>query len=299
MASITNKNGLLGRIALLITTLIWGTTFVLMENTLDSIPTFFILSFRFTTGALLLLAVSFKKLKKLDLKYILSGLLMGVCLFLSYAFQTMGLSDPKTTPGKNAFLTAVYCVIVPFLTWIVNKKRPDKFNLMASFFCIVGIGLVTLDSALNICVGDILTMIGGFFFAVHIIVTSAALEGRSPLLLTALQFATAAILSWICAFSFETMPTSIPKDSLLSIVYLSLTATTACYLLQTFGQKYTPPSTVAIIMSLEAVFGIAFSLIMAAEAITLRLGIGFALIFIAVVISETKLSFLKKSKRTD
>ncbi len=298
MRFLKNRIGLLARLALLAATLIWGTTFVIMENTLETIPVFFILAFRFTVGSVLLFAVSYRKLKTLDKKYILFGASMGVFLFASYSFQTLGLTDPATTPGKNAFLTAVYCIIVPFLSWIVVKKRPDRFNILAAVLCLTGIGLVTLDSALRICTGDILTMVGGFFFAVHIIVTSRALEGRDPVLLTALQFASAALLSWIVSISTKQFPQNIGSSALVSMVYLSLMATTVCYLFQTFGQKYTPPETVAILMSLEAVFGIVFSLIMQAEGITLRLAFGFALIFVAIIISETKLSFIKKNRNT-
>ena len=61
-------------------------------------------------------------------------------LFLAYYTQTVGITD--TTPGKNAFLTAVYCVLVPFLFWAVDKARPDKFNIIAAVLCIAGIGLV-------------------------------------------------------------------------------------------------------------------------------------------------------------
>ena len=299
MSFLRKRIGLLSRLALLAATLIWGTTFVIMENTLETIPAFFILAFRFTAGSVLLFAVSFRKLKRLDRKYIIYGASMGVFLFASYSFQTIGLNDPATTPGKNAFLTAVYCIIVPFLSWIVIKNRPDRFNIIAAVLCLTGIGLVTLDGELNICTGDILTMTGGFFFAVHIIVTSQALKGRDPVLLTALQFASAAILSWIIGFSTEQFPHAIGSNAVISLVYLSLMATTVCYLFQTFGQKYTPPETVAILMSLEAVFGILFSLLMHAEGITLRLAMGFSVIFIAIIISETKLSFLMKKNKAE
>lgn len=289
--------GILGRIALLAATLIWGTTFVLMKQTLETIPTFFLLAIRFSIGAILLFLVCIRKLKSLDKKYIMYGITMGVFLFLSYSFQTLGLTDPLTTPGKNAFLTAVYCIIVPLLMWIVFKKRPDIYNLVAAILCIVGIGLVTLDSALRICLGDILTIVGGVFFSAHIIVTSKALDGRDTIMLTAIQFATAAVLAWIVSFCFEQPPAVIPRSAVMSIAYLSIMATTVCYLFQTFGQKYTPPSTVAILMSLEAVFGIIFSLLLDAEEIKLRLAVGFILIFFAIIVSETKLSFLKKRKK--
>ncbi len=68
---------------------------------------------------------------------------MGVCLFCAYTAQTIGITD--TTPGKNAFLTTIYCVFVPFLFWLVNKSKPDVYNLVASVTCIVGVGFLYLS----------------------------------------------------------------------------------------------------------------------------------------------------------
>ncbi len=290
-------NNVLGRLSLLGATLIWGASFAVMEDTLNSIPMFFLLAIRFTAGAFILAAVSIKKIKKIDRQYLLYGSLMGVLLFLAYVFQTIGLKDPGTTPGKNAFLTAVYCILVPFMYWLFMKKRPDKFNISAALVCITGLGFVTLDGGLTMCTGDLLTIICGFFFALHIIVICKASDGRSAILLTMIQFAVAAVLSWIFGLALEKFPSSIPANSMVSLAYLAILATTVSLLFQTFGQKYTPPSTAAVIMSLEAVFGVAFSVIAYGEKLTLRLAIGFVLIFAAIIISETKLSFLKKKEK--
>ena len=102
--------------------LIWGTSFFIMKNTLDVMPVFYLLAIRFTAGALLLAAVCGKKWKMFTLDYLWRGAIIGGFLFLAYTVQTFGLA--LTTPSKNAFLTAVYCVLVPFLTWAVVKVRP-------------------------------------------------------------------------------------------------------------------------------------------------------------------------------
>lgn len=282
----------MGRIALLVTTFIWGTSFVILKSALNSIPTLYILAFRFSGAAVLMLLIGIKDLKKLDMGYLKGGAMMGLCLFLAYVFQTFGLVH--TTPGKNAFLTAIYCVIVPFLYWAINKRRPDKFNITAAFMCIVGIGLVSLNDELRIGLGEALTTIGGVFFAFHIIATARSVENRSPALLTMLQFAVCALLSWVFAFASEPFPTSIPTDALVGIVYLCVMCTAVCFLLQTIGQKYTPPSSVAVIMTLESVFGTVISVLFYGEILTPRLVLGFVIIFTAILISETKLEFLRK-----
>ena len=282
----------IGRLAILATTFIWGTSFVLLKRTLDLVPIMYILAFRFLGAALLMLPFCAKDLKKIDGSYLMGGTLMGICLFVAYVLQTYGLV--YTTPGKNAFLTAVYCVLVPFLIWIIHRKRPDKYNVIAGFICIAGIGCVSLESDFTVNIGDLLTLVCGLFFGLHIIVTGRYSKGRNPFVLTMIQFAWAAVLSWGGVLAFEAFPPNIHSSALWSIVYMCIMCTGVCFVLQTFGQKYTPPSSVSILLTLEAVFGVLASVIFYGEILTVKVLLGFALIFISVLLSETKLSFLGK-----
>ena len=127
---------------LLAAPIIWGSAFVVMKHSLDSFTPLYLLAFRFTAAALILALVFWRSWRRLDRGYLLGGLATGTLLFLAYAFQTFGLEG--TTAGKNASLTAVYCVIVSFLNWAVARKRSDKWNILAAVVCIAGIGLVTL-----------------------------------------------------------------------------------------------------------------------------------------------------------
>ena len=289
------KYAVLGRVALLVTTLIWGTSFVVLKNTLnDNVPTLYILAFRFTAAAVLLALIFFRELKKIDKQYILNGLVLGTLLFGGYVVQTYGLM--YTTASKNAFLTAAYCVLVPFVTWRVYKRRPDKYNIISTLICLVGVGFVSLKNDNTVEFGDLLTLCCSFFYAVHIVMTDKYVRGRSVALLTMLQFATAGVLGWISALVTTPFPTSISTGSVFSIAYLSVMATAVCFICQAFGQKHTPPATVAIILTLESVFGAAFSVIINHEVLTVKLIVGFILIFAAVLICETKLDFLKKKK---
>ncbi len=290
------ENAVLGRMALLLTTIIWGTSFVVLKDALDQMPTLYVLAFRFTGAALLLFLLGMKDIKKLDKSYFTQGVLLGIALFIAYAIQTFGLS--LTTPGKNAFLTTTYCIITPFLFWITDKKRPDAFNIMAAVICVAGVGLVSLHGNLSINLGDILTICCGLFFAIHIVLTGKFIGDKSVLMLTAIQFATAAILAWVTAIPSAPFPEVIETGLILRIAYLCIFCTAACFALQTFGQKFTPPSSVAVIMTLESVFGAAISAILGYETLSAQILLGFLLIFLAVLISETKLSFLKKREKT-
>ncbi|NLW66114.1 MAG: DMT family transporter [Clostridiales bacterium] len=288
------KNCVLGRFALVLTTLIWGTSFVILKKTLDEVPTLYVLAYRFTGATILLLLIGMKDLKKIDLQYIKGGMIMGVFLFLAYTIQTYGLFH--TTPGKNAFLTTTYCVLTPFIYWAVVKKKPDICNYIAAVICMAGVGFVSLDGDLGVNIGDILTLCSGMFFALHIVATSKHIRGRSVRALTMIQFATASVLCWIFALLTDPVPTQISTESMWSILYLSVMCTAVCFIFQTYGQKYTPPSTTAVIMTLESVFGTIISVIFYHEQLSPKVLMGFALIFIAVLISETKLGFLWRKR---
>ena len=290
------KTDIIARLALLLATLIWGSSFIIMKDALDNIGTFFLLAVRFTGACILLTIVFFKKLKKLNKEVVKAGFVMGTALITAYILQTFGLAE--TTPGKNAFLTAGYCILVPFMFWAVAGTRPDRYNIIAAVLCIAGIGLVALDDNLTMGRGDVLTLMCCAFYALHIIVSARYTQTYDVMLLTLLQFFFAALWSSLLCVLFEPVPAvaEIPPYTWFSLGYLCVFATAGALLMQTYGPKYTSPSAGALILSLESVFGVIFSIMVGAEAVTARLLLGFAVIFVAIVISETKLEFLLKKK---
>ncbi len=287
---------LVAKLSLLLATLIWGSSFIIMKDALDDITTYYLLAIRFTGAFLLLGIVFWKKWKHINKDVIVAGFIMGTALIAAYAFQTFGLIE--TTPGKNAFLTAGYCILVPFLFWGIAGIRPDKFNVIAAILCIVGIGLVALDDNLSIGRGDLLTLVCCIFYALHIVVSAKFTRTMDVMLLTIGQFFFAAMWSWVFALFVEP-PLAIAamsKEIWMVLGYLCVFATAGALGLQTFGLKYTSPSAGALILSLESVFGVIFSIMVGAEVVTVRLLIGFAVIFLAIVVSETKLEFMQKKK---
>ena len=287
---------LVAKLALLLATLIWGSSFIIMKDALDDITTYYLLAIRFTGAFVLLGIVFWKKWKHINKEVIIAGFIMGTALIAAYAFQTFGLMD--TTPGKNAFLTAGYCILVPFLFWGIAGTRPDKFNVIAAVLCIVGIGLVALDDNLSVGRGDLLTLVCCVFYALHIVVSAKFTRTMDVMLLTIGQFFFAAMWSWVLAFLFEPplIISEMSTEIWMVLGYLCVFATAGALGLQTFGLKYTSPSAGALILSLESVFGVIFSIMVGAEEVTARLLIGFAVIFFAIVVSETKLEFLQNKK---
>lgn len=275
-------------------TLIWGSTFFILKDALDNVDLMFLMAFRFGFAAVLLGLVFWKRWKTIDRSYWWRGGLLGLFMFLAYSVQNYGLMD--TTPGKNAFFTAVYCVIVPFLYWGVDRLRPSRFNVLAALLCIGGIGLVSWDGGIALTRGDVLTLCGGFIYACHIVAVAKFSQGRDIFILTVLQFAATALCCWAGAlFVTHGIPADgLPQRAWWVLLYLAIAATSIALLFQNVGQKYTDPSAAALLLSLEAPFGVAFSVLFGSEQPAPLMYLGFFLIFLAVVCSETQFKFLRR-----
>lgn len=295
----TKQDKLFARLAaplIVIATVIWGSSFVVMKDSVDVLPPMWLLAIRFTLSGVLLGLFCGKRWRLLDRGYLLGGAVTGFFLCSAYIFQTFGLA--YTTPGKNAFFTAVYCVVVPFLNWLVAKKRPDRYNVAAALLCLTGVGLVSVTgsdaSAFNL--GDVLTLIGGLFFASHILAVDHFAEDRDIFLLTALQFLFFALFAWIgVAVTRPVLDLTVfDRALILRLTYLVVIVSCGALLFQNIGQKYTPPAKAAVLLALEAPFGVIFSVALAGERPTALAFLGFGMIFLAVVCSETKFAFLHR-----
>ena len=275
------------RLLIIAATIIWGSSFVIVKDVTNSMPPAWILAVRFTAAAIIM-AMAFLKYRELyfERSHVGFGLLFGLAMFLAYYTQTIGITD--TTPGKNAFLTGTYCVIVPFLAWLLLRRRPNRYNIVAAVLCIVGIGFISLDGSLTMRFGDAMTLVCAVFYALHIILVSQFAQGRNIYVLTMWQFVGVAACSLFVGGLFEPMPdwAALPMDCWISLAYLAIACTTVALLFQNIGQAHLPPASAALLLSLEAVFGVTFSVALGAETLTLRIVFGFALVFAAIIISE-------------
>ena len=265
---------------------IWGSSFFIMKDALDALPVQYLLAIRFTTGAVLLGLLCWKKWRTaFTLDYLWRGAIVGGFLWLAYSIQTYGLA--LTTPSKNAFLTAVYCVIVPFLYWAFAKVKPDRYNVAAAVLCVAGVGLASLTGDLTVNPGDGLTLLCAVFYAAHIVAVAKVSPNKDIYLLTVFQFAFAgmyAITGGILAETFPARALARP-EILLPLAYLAVMATTAALLVRNVGQGWSDPASASVILSLESVFGVLCSVLFAGDRVNARMLLGFALIFVAVLCS--------------
>lgn len=281
---------------LLLTTVIWGFAFVVVKNSVDTVPPVYMLAIRFSIAAAGLALLFFKKLRLLNGTIFKEGFVLGVLLFLSYFLQTEALKF--TTAGNNAFLTTIYVVIVPFLHWLLNKKRPDKYCIGAAFLAITGIGFLSLDAGFTMNFGDVLTVLCGFGFAAHMIYIDKYTQKHDPVLLTILQLAVTAALSWVLApFMEGAIPAGVFRaDMVTGMLYLGFLSSMVGFLLQNVGQKYTEPATASLLLSMESVFGALFGVLLLGERMTGRKAFGCVLMLTAILMAETKFSFRREGR---
>lgn len=276
----------LASLGMLLTAAIWGFAFVVVKDSLDIVPPIYMLAFRFTIAGLAISLIFIKKFKLMNKTILLHGMILGFLLFASYAFQTIGCQ--YTSAGKNAFLTAIYVVLIPFFLWALTKRRPSLKVFLAAFIAISGIALLSLQDNFSVNFGDILTMICGIGFAFHIIFISRFNATEDAILLTVLQLVFAAIFSWILApFLDGEFPAYVfqNKQAIFSMLYLGLMSTMLAFFLQNICQKYTPATVASVFLSLESVFGVIFSCVFLGEVLTMRMIIGCVLIFVAIILA--------------
>lgn len=284
----------MGEIALTITAIIWGSGFVASAISLEYFTPYQILAGRFIIGTIILSVIFHKKLKSIDKSTLIKGVVLGIFLYLAFALQTVGLQF--TTPSKNAFLTAVNVVIVPFIAFVMYKRKIDMYELMGAILAMIGVGVLSLKLSADINIGDLLTLGCAFGFAFHIFYTAKYVKDSDPVSLTLIQMMTAAIIGVIVVLFKGETSIVVQKQGILSLLYLGVFSTTIAYLLQTVAQKMITETKAAIILSTESFWGMVFSVAILDEALTIKMVLGAILILVAIIISETKLPFLKRNK---
>lgn len=281
----------LGILGLLTVTVIWGGGFVASDMALETLSPFQIMVIRFLIAAVLMTILGIKQIKTISREEARCGFWLGAALFGGFALQIIALQ--YTTPSKNAFLTATNVVLVPFIALVIYRKKIEVRSLIGAGMALVGAGVLSLKDDFSIGLGDGLTLLCAVCFALQIFLTGEYVGRIRPAVLNFLQMATACVLSaagLLLSGDFTFVPST---RSFLAVLYLGVVSTTITYLLQTVSQKYVDETKSAIILSMEAVFGTFFSVVLLHENVTVRMLAGSALILAAVLVSE--ISFKKKA----
>ena len=285
---------------LLLIGILWGMGFVTVKIGLNAgMNTFYLMWLRFL-GSFVLLSILFrKKIKKVSKDDLKAGVILGIIQYFGYVFQTYGAAN--TTVGKNAFFTAINVIIVPYIFWILNKKRPDIFSFSASIICLIGVGIMSLDSNLNFThlnKGDVMTIISAFFFALQVAYTGYFGRKVHPMNLVLLQMLVGGLLFAGTQFATSGLREVIPLhgETLMAIIYLVVFSTAIPMMLQIYCQRLTTATRASILMSTESMFAPVFAFFILGEMMTLRVALGAIFILFSVVVSETKLGLVKEAK---
>lgn len=292
---------MLGRLMLLTTAAVWGTSYTVSKHVLNAMPLQWMMVCRTVVGALLVGVIFFPRLRRVRLRQLLMpGFILAVTYWLAFTVQMRGLD--YTAPGHNAFLTATYCVFVPFLMWGLTRRRPRLQHVVAAAVCLVGVGFVSLGgeagagaagvpalgSFLGIGVGDWVSLAGGMLFGVNITLTGWLSRKFDPIALTFVEFCMSAVMFLTVALLTEGGfdPSWMRPDMVGSLLYLSAGSTVIAQICESVGMKVVPAAQGSIIMCTESLFSFLFSMVLTGERATVPALVGFAVIFASMVFSE-------------
>jgi drug/metabolite transporter (DMT)-like permease len=285
--------------ALLLVTLIWGSTFVMVKNAVASFPVFSFLALRFAFAALALLPfvvlrqrnaranVPEGKATPLLLRAV-APVLLGVALFAGYAFQTAGLH--LTTPAKAGFITGLSVVIVPLFSALILRQPPSRNAWLGVGLAVLGLAFLTLQPGLQVAPGDLLVLACAFAFAAHILLTGRFAPRYDPLALTLGSLITVAILSSAAALIFDRPldPAALTPSVLFAAAFTGVLATSVAFGLQTSAQRFTTATHTALIFAAEPVFAGLFSFLLIGEVLGLKQVLGCLLILAGMVVAEMR-----------
>ena len=279
-------------IGLVIVSLGWAGTFVVIKNTLDLVPPFALCMLRFIPAAALLALIYRRKLVHATFDDIKNGVIIGFFLFICFVADVLAFKF--TLASKLAFISGLYVVFVPFMAWYFNKIKPDKFSAIGVTMAIVGLALLTIRRGIPVSTGDMLALLTALLLGAHIIAIEHFGKGRDPILMTIIQFIVTAVLFVPMTLIFESFRFSMLENSWPQLSFLSLFATLIGLLVQNVAQKYISSTSTAMILLLSTIFGSAASIYFLNEYLSAIMLVGGVISILAVVIQITKLNFLRR-----
>jgi drug/metabolite transporter (DMT)-like permease len=296
-----------GEAALLLMTLIWGGTFVIVKLSLKDISSMLFIASRFGIASVILSLIFFFRKVELVKKSMLPGLLLGITLFISFCTQTIGLKYTSAT--KSGFITGISVVLIPFFQIFFEKKIPSKGQAFGTV--VVFSGLLFLSSPGNSIValftelgssfnfGDIMTLLCAITFGFYVVQLDIETRKHDFKTLLITQLISVTLLSLIASFlfsgfSYEPIHVQVTEYLIFGLLYTGVLATLINVFLQTKYQKRVSPTKAGIIYSFEPIFAATFAFFILGEKITNFGLVGCALIFIGLLISEVFDTLLEK-----
>ena len=281
---------LVGNLLMIMTAALWGFAFVAQKTGMDYLGPFMFSAIRFAFGAsCLVFLLRWFGGPRLDRKGLILAVLMGTVLTFGAMLQQIGIVH--TTAGKSAFITAIYILLVPIFLSFTGKKLSFQIWAAAAL-TLLGLYFLSIKEGdlSGINKGDYWVLASAFFWAWHILLIEKAVRRYDPLRLSIVQFYTCSLLSLLGVFIFEPVDLATTwtgiKGGLLELAYASIASVAIAYTLQVFAQRSVPSHQAALVLSLEAVFGVIGGIWLLNETLTLRMVLGFSLIFSGIILAQ-------------
>ena len=259
---------------------IWGSSFVVMKDTLHRINVNSFLGWRFLIATCVMAAIRPQALKHIRGKFLIKGIIVGSLLGGGYIFQTFGLT--QTTVAKTGFITGLYAIFTPLMAAGLFKKHVSKIQWAATALAFAGLAMLSFKG-LSIGVGESLVLVSAILFAGHIIALGEWSSGMDTYALTLIQMGTVSAISFVATIK---QGIQLPHDSGVwqAIFYTALFASAFAFLIQTWTQSFMAPTSIGILLTMEYIFAAIFGVIFGHESMTLRTLIGGSLVIIAMLV---------------
>jgi drug/metabolite transporter (DMT)-like permease len=270
--------------ALIVVTMIWGGTFIVVQNALTVTGPFFFVGMRFGTAALMMALFSYRSLPGLTWGELRAGSLIGIAIAAGYLLQTIGLLTILSS--ESAFITALYVPIVPLLQWVVMRRRPQLNSWAGIAIAFAGLVLITLPAsgAVELSAGAVLTLLCAVAFSFEIILIGLFAGTVDARRVSVIQLAAASLLAFVAMIpAGESIP---PFTWLLfvSVTGMALASALIQYAMN-WAQRTVSPTKATVIYAGEPVWAGIFGRL-AGEMLTGRAIMGGVLIVIAVIVSQ-------------
>jgi drug/metabolite transporter (DMT)-like permease len=271
-------------VSLLLVTLIWGTTFPLVKTALNFSSPFVFLTLRFGLATLAIWLIFSKKISFSDKGALKAGILIGIFLFLGFAFQTMGLKI--TAASKSAFITGLFVIMVPPLSYVILKEKPRIFSLIGLILAISGLWLMTRPKGSEFNSGDLLTFFCAVSFSLQVLFVQIYTKKFDFVTLTFIQILVTVLLSVPSMFVFEKPKLVYHPYLILAILICAIFATAVALFIQNRIQKDTTAVKASLIYAMEPVFAAIFSYLLLGEVLGWLGILGGGLILSGMLCSE-------------
>ena len=271
-------------IYLLFMTLIWGVTFPLVKTSLSYASPFVFLTLRFALGTLIVGLFFYTRISLKDREVIQAGIIIGVFLFLGYALQTMGLR--VTAASKSAFITGLFVIMVPPLSYVILKEKPRVFSLIGLVLAMVGLWLMTRPKGSELNLGDLLTFFCAISFSIQVLLVQIYTKKFDFYSITFIQILVTTFLCVPSMFIFDRIKLIYHPSLLLGILVCAILATALAIFIQNRMQKDTTAVKASLIYAMEPVFAAFFSFLLLGEVLGWLGILGGALILCGMLSSE-------------